>query len=175
MDLGQIIYIIAVIGYFLYQASKKKRSTDPMETDEKQSDTPQKGLTFEELLKEIRNSQNPPVPELPKEVKQEPLRPVPVPVSVDSTSSKNQRKKQVEPKEDIDDEASYYEGAFGHRVKQNPYQAYANKLVEEPERSAFKFNEVSSKKVNPYAALLKNPKSLKEAVIVSEILRPKYF
>lgn len=173
MDFGQIIYAIAIIAYFIYQVSKKKNLPDT-ETDEmnENKESPQKGLTFEELLKEIRNSQNP-TAEQPKEVKQEAYRPAPV--VAEDTQSKSKPKKQLQPVEDLDDEASFYEGAFGSRSKPNPYQALANKKFEEPQIATFKSYEITSKKTNVYADLLKNPKTLKESVIVSEILRPKYF
>jgi hypothetical protein len=173
MDLGQIVYIIAIVVYFIYQASKKKKSLEPMDSDENQPEAPQKGLTFEELLKEIRNAQNPPEPEKKKEVLSEPVKPVPV--TFDRAEPKNPPKKRFEPLEEIDDEASFYEGAFRSSAKPNPYQALANKTFSEPEIKTFKPQDNSSKKINPYAELLKNPKSIRESVIVSEILRPKYF
>ena len=171
MDLGQIIYAIAILGYFLYQVSRKKKSQESGEAEETNQDPPQKGLTFEELLKEIRNAQNPPAPEIPKELKPEPVRPV----ASETLEPRNERKKRFEPVEELDDEARYYEGTFGSKTKPNPYQALANKTFTEPEIMTFKSYELPSKKINPYADLLKNPRSLKESVIVSEILRPKYF
>lgn len=172
MDLGQIIYAVAIIAYFVYQVSKKK-SLPETETDER-NETPPKGLTFEELLKEIRNSQNPASAQPPKEIKPQPERPAPV-VVAEETHSKSKPKKQLQTIEELDDEASFYEGAFGSHTKPNPYQAMANRKFEEPQLVTFKSYEIPSKKVNAYAALLKNPKTLKESVIVSEILRPKYF
>ena len=37
------------------------------------------------------------------------------------------------------------------------------------------FLETNEKRINPYATFLKNPKSFRDAVIVSEILRTKHF
>lgn len=171
MDLGQIVYIIAIVVYFIYQASKKKKSLEPMDSDENEPETPQKGLTFEELLKEIRNAQNPREPEKKKEVP-EPIRPIPV--TVDRPETKNPPRKRFEPVEAVDDEASYYEGAFRSSPAPNPYQALANRTWSEPEIKKVKTQD-TGKKINPYAELLKNPKSVREAIVVSEILRPKYF
>lgn len=173
MDLGQIIYIIAIIAYFIYQASKKKKSLDPMDSDDNQPEAPQKGLTFEELLKEIRNAQNTTAPEPPKPVIQETQRPAPIPPNF--PQAKAQPRRRFEPVEEVDDEAKFYEGSFESTKKKNPYQELANKTFAEPEFKRFKSQEIATPKVNPYAKLLKNPKTVKEAIIVSEILRPKHF
>jgi len=37
------------------------------------------------------------------------------------------------------------------------------------------YDSLQEKKYNRYAELLKNPKTLREAIVVSEILRPKHF
>jgi len=173
MDLGQIIYIIAIVAYFIYNASKKKKGVNPMDADDTQPEAPQKGLTFEDLLKEIRNAQNPSAPEVPSAPKPQPVRTAPVPTNF--PEAKTQPRRHLEPVEEVDDEARYYEGAFGSSVKKNPYQALANKTFAEPEFKRFKSLEIPQSKVNPYAELLKNPKSIREAIIVSEILRPKHF
>ncbi|MBS4071111.1 MAG: hypothetical protein KGZ90_07275 [Algoriphagus sp.] len=173
MDLGQIIYIIAIVAYFIYNASKKKKSAEPMDSDENQPEAPPKGLTFEELLKEIRNAQNPPAPEAPPAPKPQPVFTAPAPTTFQEP--KTQPKRRFEPVEEVDDEAKFYEGAFESSVKKNPYQALANKTFVEPEFKRFKSQEIAAPKVNKYAELLKNPKTVKEAIIVSEILRPKHF
>lgn len=173
MDLGQIIYIVAIVAYFIYNASKKKKSAEPVDSDENQPEAPQKGLTFEELLKEIRNAQNPPAPEPPKPVVQETYRPTPIPPIF--PEAKAQPRKRFEPVEELDDEAKFYEGAFESSAKKNPYQSLANKTFAEPELKRLKPQEITAPKVNPYAELLKNPKTVREAIIVSEILRPKHF
>lgn len=168
MDLGNIIYVIAVIGYFIYQATKKKRADELPDSPENSPEPPQKGMTFEELLKEIRNAQNPiPQPEPPKP---EPVRPIPAP----AYQAKAVKRKPVEV-EEVDDEVSHYEGSFEPK-KVNPYQAYAQThSIPSTPLKRIDYDALSPKKVNPYAELLKNPKTLKQAVVVSEILKPKYF
>ena len=173
MDLGQIVYIIAIVVYFIYQASRKKKSLEPMDSDDNQPEAPQKGLTFEEILKEIRNAQNPREPEKKKEEVAEPVRPIPV--SIERTEAKRPARKQFEPVEEVDDEASYYDGAYRSTPSPNPYQAMANRTFTEPEIKKVKSQDILPKKVNPYAELVKNPKSIRESIVVSEILRPKYF
>ena len=173
MDLGQIIYIIAIVAYFIYNASKKKKGANPMDAEDTQPEAPQKGLTFEELLKEIRNAQNPPTPEAPPAPKPQPVFTAPTPTTF--SEPKPQPKRRFVPVEVVDDEAKYYEGAFESAPKKKPYQELANKTFAEPEFKRFKSQEIAKPKVNPYAELLKNPKSVREAIIVSEILRPKHF
>ncbi|WP_332914016.1 hypothetical protein [Algoriphagus boritolerans] len=60
--------------------------------------------------------------------------------------------------------------------KKTPYQDY-QKAQATPMVSSIKidYDSLQEKKSNPYAQLLKNPKSLKDAMVVSEILKPKYF
>ena len=162
MDFGNIIYIVAVIAYFIYQMTKKKGEDLP-DSPESSNPTPQKGVTFEDLLKEIREAQNPkrPEPAAPS--------PKPIPVHERRTSPK---KKVIEPE---DDEIEYYEGTF-NATKKNPYQAYAEK-PSIPKAPVIKmdYDALEPKKVNPYAQKLRNPKSVKEAIVLAEILNRKHF
>jgi hypothetical protein len=169
MDLGNIIYIIAIVAYFIYQATRKKGSQElPDEGDTPQA-PPQKGMSFEDLLREIRQAQNPTAAEKPTPPKPEAVRPIPV----------SQPRTAVSRKpvliEEEDDEVRHYEGAFGAK-KKNPYQEF-RETHSIPSTPLIKidYDSLSSKKVNPYAELLKNPKTLKQAVVLSEILKPKYF
>lgn len=171
MDLGNIIYIIAVLAYFVYQATKKKRGEVMPGDQEGNPEPPQKGLTFEELLKEIRNAQNP-APAQPEAAKPEIPKPIPAPIP--SYQAKTPSKKPVV-LEEVDDEVRHYEGSF-EGTKKNPYAAYKEThSIPSTPLKRMDYEALATKKVNPYAELLKNPKSLKQAVIVSEILRPKHF
>lgn len=77
--------------------------------------------------------------------------------------------------EEVDDEARHYEGTYA-ASKKNPYQEY-KETHSVPSIPLLKidYDSLNPKKVNPYAELLKNPKTLKQAIVVSEILKPKYF
>lgn len=181
MDLGNIVYIVAVLAYFIYQATRKKKGLDAPEMDETPPEQPQKGLTFEDLMREIRQAQNPapiekPEPVRQKSVNQEPARPEPYRTS--SIPSHIPQPKPVSRKPVIvedDDEIQYYEGTYG-ASKKTPYQDN-QKAQAAPMVSSIKmdYDSLRGKKSNPYAQLLKNPKSLKDAIVVSEILKPKYF
>lgn len=170
MDLGNIIYIIAVIGYFIYQATRKKGAQEMPESGEATPEAPQKGMSFEELLREIRDAQKP----LGEARIPEPRAPKPAPVPVEIPRAKPVVRKPVLVEED-DEEARYYEGSYA-KHKSNPYQAYNEKVIADLQSGVkFDYDTSSKTQVNPYAKLLRNPKTLKEAVVVSEILKPKYF
>ncbi len=167
MDLGNIIYVVAIIAYFIYQATRKKGQQDLPE-EEPQQTPPQKGMTFEDLLKEIRQAQNPSEPVLPAPPKPQP----PIPQAAKPIpQTKPVYRKPVVAKEE-DEEARYYEGAYSSSQKTFRKEFKDAPLVE---LKKIDYDALNQKKANPYAELLKNPKTLKQAVVVSEILKPKYF
>lgn len=182
MDLGNIVYIVAVLAYFIYQATRKKKGLDLPESDGSAPEQPQKGMTFEELMREIRQAQNPSTAEKPAPVKPEivksapprsqPYRPQPTPSYIPQAKPVSRKPVLVE---EEDDEIKHYEGAF-EGTKSNPYQAFKDThSIPSTPLVKFDYDSINPKKVNPYAELLKNPKTLKQAVVVSEILKPKYF
>ncbi|GAA0880202.1 hypothetical protein GCM10009119_31720 [Algoriphagus jejuensis] len=171
MDLGNIVYIVAVIAYFIYQATRKKKGPEVPDSDNSAPEEPKRGMSFEDLLKEIREAQNPKTPE--SRPQSRPLQPVSNPTA---TVARNKPISRRSVAVDADDEeAEFYEDSFAAR-KENPYQAYRD-IHSIPSVSIPKmdYDALSKKRVNPYADLLKNPKTLKQAVVVSEILKPKYF
>ncbi len=182
MDLGNIVYIVAVLAYFIYQATRKKKGQDEMTDSEGSSpEGPQKGLTFEDLMREIRQAQNPTTVDKPEPARQkpvikapekpEPSRNQPIPSHIPQAKPFSKRPVMVED----DDEIQYYEGTFG-ATKKTPYQDFQS-AKSAPMISSIKmdYDSIQQKKYNPYAQLLKNPKSLKDSIVVSEILKPKYF
>lgn len=178
MDFGQIIYIVAVIAYFIYQASRKKKSQDPVDSGDSQPERPQKGVTFEDLLREIREAQNPqPKPQAPPRPQPQATQ-AEVPTRNEPTKPAffpERKSYKPEVVEEVDDEARYYEGAF-----RNKYQAAETKAapkvisIEEMARD-IRLKAQNPKRVNPYAEKLKNPQSVRDAIILSEILNRKYF
>ena len=97
MDFGNIIYLIAVIGYFIYQISKNRKSGQSPEGTEQEGETPSRPTTFEDLMREIREAQN------PEAAKPKPQAPKPEPVYQD---------RRYQREEKVDDEISYYDGAY---------------------------------------------------------------
>lgn len=166
MDLGNIVYVVAVIGYFIYRAVQGKKEKELAETNQPEEETGQKPVSFEDLLKEIREAQKPKrqAPE-PKPVFQE------VVVPQEKLRAKPIAVRRSEAVEVLDDEARFYQGAY-NSANQN-----ATKITDGTYEGSFlKADQYeASKKVNQYAAVLKNPKSFREALVVSEILKPKHF
>ncbi|EON76257.1 hypothetical protein ADIS_3385 [Lunatimonas lonarensis] len=175
MDSGTIFYIIAVVIYFIYSALQQKKN-QPKEgdiPDGSQSgdptDLPQKG-TFEDLLREIRKGQARHEEDAPKPVER---REKPAPVEVPSY-----REVSI-PKE----KTTTYPSTGGLAEKYGKYQS-KQPLVKlddvvdiHDDRKILGEVEGTTKttRQNPYAKLLKDPKSLREAVVVAEILNRKHF
>lgn len=181
MDLGNIVYIVAVLAYFIYQATRKKKGLEGTDADDSMPDSPQKGMTFEDLMKEIRQAQNPtaapkaetvkPKPVTAEAPKSEPNRNQPVPSHIPQPKPVTRKPVLVED----DDEISYYEGTYG-ASKKSPYQDYkASQSADMIPSIKMDYDSLKEKKVNPYAQLLKNPKTLRDAIVLNEILKPKHF
>lgn len=182
MDLGNIVYIVAVLAYFIYQATRKKKGQDMADPDGESPEAPQKGMTFEDLMKEIREAQNPKPIEKPEPVRQKPVvqeavKPEPyrtqsVPTHIPQPKPVSRRPVVVE---EDDEETRYYEGSYA-ATKKIPYQNFKETSSADLIPSIkMDYDSINPKKSNPYAQLLKNPRSLKDAMVVSEILKPKHF
>ena len=170
MDFGQIIYIVAIVAYFLYRASSKKKNTSLPDAEDSPSEPPKKGFTFEELLREIREAQTPTIPELEPE-------PVPLPSPKSTYTPPKQDRPVIQStfsqevilSEGLDYEQRYSQSKSKHLNTPVEYPSLIN------EQSRPIWYEIQKEQRNPYAELLKNPKSFRDAVVVSEILKPKHF
>jgi hypothetical protein len=163
MDLGNIIYIIAIIGYFIYQISKRKKPVD-MDGSEEEMNEPSRPTTFEDLMREIREAQNPNRP-------QPASKPVAQQRQVEEIKPEPVKKKWYE--ETADDEISYYDGAY-EKAKVAGEKAIPISALEFTD-IGLKAYEKKEVKGNRYADLLKNPESVKDAIVLSEILNRKHF
>ncbi len=182
MDLGNIVYIVAVLAYFVYQATRKKKGQEEMTgSDERSPEAPQKGMTFEDLMKEIRQAQNPTPVEKREPVRQktvaepqakpEQYRTPSIPSHIPQPKVVSRKPVAVED----DQEIRYYEGSYG-ASKKSPYQDYKEMNASDMiPLIKMDYDALAQKKFNPYAQLLKNPKSLRDAIVINEILKPKYF
>ena len=183
MDLGNIVYIVAVLAYFIYQATRKKKGQQEMtDAEGNEPEAPQKGMTFEDLMREIREAQNPKPSPKTEEVKQKPVvaearkvesyRNQPIPSHIPQPKTVSRKPILVE---EEDEETRYYEGSYA-ATKKIPYQNFREtNSVDMIPSIKMDYESLKSKKSNSYAQLLKNPKSLKDAIVVSEILKTKYF
>ncbi len=169
MELGQIIYVVAIVAYFLYRASSKKKAESLPDGDNPTPEAPQKGFTFEELLREIRESQEPKIPEV---VVEAPPARTEKPVSTSSTQNKPLPlpQQEVVVAEGVDVEAE-----SSRRNSRQKFYEETEPTIEPTLAARPKIYELPQEARNPYAELLKNPKSFRDAVVVSEILKPKHF
>jgi hypothetical protein len=170
MDLGQIIYIVAIVAYFLYRASSKKKDTTLPDAESSAPDSPQKGFTFEELLREIRDAQTPKIPEV------EP-KPVPIPKSTPTFTLPQQDRPISQPatsREEFESEGLDYE-VTDFQPNSKSFLTDSEGSITLPDRRRPISYEIPEERINPYAELLKNPKSFRDAVVVSEIIKPKHF
>lgn len=166
MDLGNIVYVVAVIGYLIYRVIQGKKEKELAETNQPEEEQAERPVSFEDLLKEIREAQKPKrqAPE-PKPVYQEVI------IPQEKLRAKPIAVRRSQAVEVVDDEARFYEGAY------NSANQSATKITDVSYEGSFlKADEHEAiKKVNRYAAVLKNPRSFREALILSEILKPKHF
>jgi hypothetical protein len=127
-------------------------------------------MSFEDLLREIRDSQ---VPKLPEAAPKRQVIPQPV-VATEVVPERSIPKRIKEQAIEVEAESRYYAGAYEGN-KKNPYQDLANRNFADPESIRFKSFEMKVVTPNRYAELLKNSKTVREAIVVNEILRPKHF
>ncbi|MCL6258861.1 hypothetical protein M3O96_07180 [Aquiflexum sp. TKW24L] len=192
MDLGNIVYIIAIIAYFIYTATRKKRNPEEMD----QPDLPEgqeerrKPASFEDLLKEIRQGQGQREKDLVdsgqgKSTEQFPGRnetrtfeqKKPRPVTQVRTFEQPQQRNLQEVKK-----VKRYENFEG--VIEDKRIPERVKLADQ-ERIHGHYEGIKSSiavesldgidEENKYKTLLRNPESVKDAIILSEILNRKYF
>jgi hypothetical protein len=171
MDFGQIIYVVAIVAYFLYRASSKKKPEPLPDVDNPTPEAPQKGFTFEELLREIREAQSPKVPDV--EVESIPLpkqKPVYSAPRQEKTEQYTESVQEVVIAEGEDVEAESSSRDLRHKFYEQTESSIEPTLAARP-----KIYELPQETRNPYAELLKNPKSFRDAVVVSEIIKPRHF
>lgn len=171
MEFGQIIYIVAIVAYFLYRATSKKKDKPLPEGENSAPETPQKGMTFEELLREIREAQSPTVPEAE-------MVPVPLPKSKPVFSAPRQENTErytESVQEVVTAEGEDVEVESSRRDTRQKFYEQTESTIEPTLAARPKIYELPQETRNPYAELLKNPKSFRDAVVVSEIIKPKHF
>lgn len=176
MDLGNIVYIVAVLAYFIYQATRGKKKDQAPVGDEDRVDEPtHQPTSFEDVLREIRNSQKPKqeTVDKPKQVTVERPRTAP---SVDEKPDWRpdpvfKKRFPAKPIVEADEEISYYEGAF-----ENVESELSQTSKGVPEIPSLKETvDLYTRRKHRYAAMLKNPQSIRDAVVLKEILDKKYF
>lgn len=174
MDLGNIVYIVAVIGYFIYQATKNKKKNLPGgEEQQLPSEPAEKHTSFEDLLREIREAQK------PKQVAQaKPVQVKPPVIQVDRPELRPdpvvQKRFPTTRRMEIlnDEEIEHYEGAFMNNrhdaIKPSEGIPDIPSLKETVQRT-------TTKNSSRYNKMLHNPQSIKDAIVLKEILDRKHF
>ncbi|WP_373497192.1 hypothetical protein [Aquiflexum sp.] len=182
MDAGNLIYIIAIIIYFVYTAMKKgqkPRDLDGQDNLPTDSQPQRKPVSFEDLLKEIRSGQQ----EREKDFEQTGQG-----TSAESTPVPQQAtvSREFEPQRDImrgdrPRSKAYgdYEGTGAEiikpKIKTLDEQVSLTATVEGIKSSITSEKIKTTKTKSRYAEMLSNPETIKDAVILSEILNRKNF
>lgn len=180
MDNGTLIYIILTILFFLINALTKKKKENGQEvedvedlpTDEQMKREP---ASFEELLKEIRQEQQQREEDFEMTGQQE------VRQKAEAVREAEQRREEeLREREQRQPEIKYYEGTY-----QSDHEAKGQKLVKLDDQVDIDAEKQILKEVedvamerggqNRYRRLLKNPETLKDAVVVAEILNRRHF
>ncbi|WP_304516667.1 hypothetical protein [Cecembia rubra] len=177
MDAGNIIYLVAIIIYFIYTALKKGKPEGEIEKpavpNEQQEQ--RRPVSFEDLLKEIRSGQQ----QLERDLQQtgQGKAAEEKPVAQMTSAEKplgNRPQKIKQPKA-----YEQFQGEISER--EMPKLRTLNEQISleaslEGIKSSLKSETLEKvKKENRYRQLLKDPRSVKDAVILSEVLTKKYF
>nr|MBI1230868.1 hypothetical protein [Cytophagales bacterium] len=172
MDSGTIFYIIAVVIYFIYTALQQRKANKIPEADDQPSDpSPPSRGSFDDLLKEIRRQQE--ERERDIVISGEKAKPVEKPSYVEDYIEE----KEVESRPAYVPNESTYKDPYRSLSQSQPLVKLDDQVdIHEDVKILGKVGSIDEKQsVNRYATLLKNPKSLREAIVVSEILNRRHF
>ena len=187
-DSSTIVYIIAVIVYFLYSTFFNKKVPEQDAEPTEQTDTqPRKAVSFDDLLKEIRKEQG----QLERDLEGTSMEEYVEEERYVSERRLKEEKRFVPeqaPKKyfTYEDPEQFPSSDESYKNSQKGYQRYEKQPLvklddqvdlESEERILGEVEDVAgnSRGRNRYAALLKNPETVREAIVVSEILRRKHF
>lgn len=182
-DSSTVLYIIAVVVYFLYSMFFNKQVPEQHEEQTEQPEArPQKKVSFDDLLKEIRREQNERERDLEGAAVEE--------EEFLEEESYRETPPVVQPKPKkyftYEDPEQFPSSENAYQKVQERYQNYGKqplvKLddqvdIHSDQRILGEVEDVSgtARRNNKYAAILKNPQTVRDAVVVSEILRRKHF
>jgi hypothetical protein len=179
VDAGNIIYLLAIIIYFIYTALKKGKNEREIENPDQPGNTQgeNRPVSFEDLLKEIRQGQKKSEGDIqPSGQKravetQEKPRTVRT-FEVNPRTYQPQKSKQPKAYEQFQGEVPERERP---KLLTLDEQVRLTGSIEGIKSSLQTESLESGKSENKYANLLKNPQSVKDAIILSEILNRKNF
>lgn len=177
MDAGNIIYLIAIILYFLFTVLKKPKKDEVENTGSPDNQQEQrKPVSFEDLLKEIRQGQQERERDFQQSGQGKGVEERP---TVQSRTFERQERR-YEPAQ-INQPKAYqkFQGEVSDKalpkIKTLDEQVSLSASIEGI-KSTLK-SETTEKRVrnSKYARLLNNPNSVKDAVVLSEILNRRHF
>lgn len=175
LDSTTLIYIVAIILYFLYTTFMRKKEPEigPEEEDRPEAE-PRKTVSFEDLLKDIRREQMEREQEMESAGQEKQKTPTPKPVPAARVPEEKPEKKYQEPQYPTHEERPYGQK---HYETQDLVKLDDQVDLEDTARILGEVEDVSEEYSvsNRYADLLKNPKSVRDAIVVSEILQRKHF
>ena len=177
------IYVIAGIIYLISRARKKRQASEPVNAPEPKSErrfqqsepqsVPQKGLTFEELLREISEAKAPAKPE-----------PVVVQPKSEYVDYDDDLEEEEQDLEDVSGDYRKKDRAFYDTYEEAKRQAFNRPSLEETVKlkdTDMKFGkfkefaeEAESNPLNDYLKELKDPEGFKKAFVLSEVLQRRY-
>ncbi|MCH7410895.1 hypothetical protein MM239_15915 [Belliella sp. DSM 111904] len=172
-NIGNVIYVVAVIIYFIYTAIKKggKGAAQPPTTTEGPTEDHQRPQSFEDLLREIRKGQREEKRDLEK--------------TGQGDSHIPHRSKPIQTSSDKYDGEKKYASAFDkYSGTVSNHEVPKLQTLDEQVRLSSDLIGIGTvgedidkkqKSANRYKKLLQDPQNVKDAVVLSEIMNKKYF
>ena len=168
MDGSTVLYLIAVIIYFIYTSFVKKNTEEEYAEKKSNEQAPNQGPSFEELLREIRRDQTESTPEDNNE---------------DWVEKNADRKFPEVKQEELPSEVGVFKPK--EETHTSAYQSIKQPLVKLDDQVDLSDNKKILGEVvdvageytvgNKYAKILKNPETLKDAVVLTEVFNRKHF
>jgi len=184
IDIGTVVYIILVLLYFVFTAFKKKNA--PEQTDERyegEEAGERRPASFEDMLRDIRRDQNERVKDIEQagqgEVSDYDYREKREEVEERTYNSWEEKPAPAKPEPVKESRNKYYEGGEGSlkNYERQPLVKLDDQVdLESDEKILGEVEDVAEeyRGKSKYGNLLKNPETVKDAIILSEILNRKY-
>lgn len=192
LDSSTLVYIVAIIVYFLYSTFFRKKNPQEAGRQEEQGERretpPQQTASFDDLLKKIRREQGELEQDLEGQEEEEVDREWESKRKKEWKGESEYSKPVTEKRRNHDPQPQTYQEArpsyYNEKVRQEKsYEAQPLvKLddqvdLESTEKILGEVEDVAGERVgsNRYGNLLKNPETVREAIVVAEILNRKHF
>lgn len=180
MDEKILFYIVVGIIYFLFNRMKKSKPAEERELEGPQDSSPQNGpkpMSFEDLLREITEAKKPseiPPPTQAKKPEYQEYRPQPT--YVDYDDDLEDEEKNLETFND-DQTIKAYEEAKAMAFNRPSLEETLSLKQVQVNYSKFKQFEAKEEDtvLKEYVKDLKDPKGLKKALILNEIMNRRHF